>query len=129
MKGEGHGEGEEPEIGGEDYSYLEREKGISNFWSKALTENPDFMALANEEKDEFAMQNISGVSIDQAVEPEKGIARSRTIALKFRLNEFFTNPELKMTVFFKDIEMYQIDRVESTTIDWKEGKDMSKELQ
>ena len=25
--------------------------------------------------------------------------------------------------------MYQIDRVESTTIDWKEGKDMSKELQ
>lgn len=32
-----------------------------------------------------------------------------------------------MTIFFKDVRQQQIDRIESSTIQWKEGIDLTKE--
>lgn len=99
--------------------------GVPDFWCKAIKENEMLMSIIKE-KDQEALDCVTKLEVDQASNPETGSKKSKSVTLRFSDNEFFNNDFLKMTVFFKDNDCEEVARVESTVVDWKDGKDLSK---
>merc|ERR1712166_503076 len=99
--------------------------GVPDFWAKAIKENEMLMSIIKE-KDQEALDCITKLEVAQAVNPEAGSKKSKSVTLRFSDNEFFSNDALTMTCYFKDNDCEEVARVESTVVDWKDGKDLSK---
>lgn len=77
-------------------------------------------------KDLELMEFITELSISKEQKIEGDSKSTKSLTLKMDENDFITNNELTLTVFFKDKESEIPLRTEATTIEWKEGKDLSK---
>jgi nucleosome assembly protein 1-like 1 len=72
------------------------------------------------EKDEEILQHVRHIETERSTSP-----KALTVKFHFNENEFFDNKELSLKVVYKgDNDM--VEKIEGTTIDWKEGKDPTK---
>ena len=72
------------------------------------------------EKDEEILKHIRHVESERSDNP-----KSLLVRFHFNQNEFFTNSELKLKVFYKGDED-EVEKIEGTEINWNEGKDPTK---
>ncbi|EFA81668.1 putative nucleosome assembly protein [Heterostelium album PN500] len=93
------------------------EKGIPNFWYKALMNHPAFADVMGEEDDE-ALQYLTNISIgeDATTDNENQVL---TATFHFAPNAFFTNSTIVMTLTVKDGDL---DSIKVTPVQWNEGK-------
>jgi len=105
--------------------HLENEAGIPDFWLQSIKNNEMLMAIIKE-KDTEALDNITLLEVSKVMNPSADIKVAKGISLSFSENEFFTNDKLTITVNFKDSECEEVHSVSSTTVTWKDGKDLSK---
>jgi len=105
-----------PEV---DVKHLVAKPGISDFWFKAI-KNCRMFQDNIEEKDEEILKHLTNVESERSSDPETLVIR-----FFFSENEFFTNSELTMKLFY-DKDRDETEKIESTAIEWKEGKDATK---
>jgi len=72
------------------------------------------------EKDEEILKHLKHVETERSDSPKALLVR-----FLFNANEFFTNTELKLKVFYKGDED-EVEKIEGTEINWNEGKDPTK---
>ena len=103
-----------------DSSPLVGQKGVPDFWYKSLYNNPMTKQLILEH-DEPILKNITSLKVSQTRVPENKI----TVEMTFANNEFFSNVNLSFTAVIDEDEDC-CKEVIGDTIDWKEGKDVTK---
>merc|ERR1711957_1030170 len=81
--------------------------GVPDFWAKAIKENEMLMSIIKE-KDQEALDCITKLEVAQAVNPEAGSKKSKSVTLRFSDNEFFSNDALTMTCYFKDNDCEEV---------------------
>lgn len=95
------------------------EKGVPNFWEKALLISKYFYTNKN---DEAILKFLTDIRMDF-----KEDKISFSITFKFDPNDFFNNVEIVKTYHFN--ENQELEKVESTAINWvSEEKNPMKEL-
>ncbi|KAL2914490.1 histone chaperone [Polyrhizophydium stewartii] len=98
-------------------------KGIPQFWLQALKNLP-YISNTITEDDEPALAHLVDIKLEYLEKP------GFKLTFYFTENEFFTNKTLTKTYFLEEAEDPSygdvvFDHAEGTTIDWKEGKDLS----
>lgn len=73
-----------------------------------------------------AFEFLTEISCEVGNEKTETHKSSIKSTLHFAENEWFSNESLTIHAFFKDGEREEPLRFESTVIDWKNGKDLSK---
>lgn len=103
-----------------DLSHLEGKKGVPDFWKTALINNPMTKQLI-QEHDEPILQHLTGMNVTHSKIPETKF----TIEMVFEDNEHFSNVSLSLTAIV-DEQLESCKEVIGDTINWKEGKDITK---
>lgn len=62
--------------------------------------------------------------IDDVLDEDR--KKNRTLTLSFAENEFFSNETLVLTIKYTDSDADEPDHITGSTIQWKDGKDMTK---
>jgi len=73
------------------------------------------------EKDEEILKHVLHIESEKADKP-----KSLTVKFVFGENEFFTNKEISLKVFYKEGDEDRVDKIEGTEITWNESKDPTK---
>ena len=94
--------------------------GVSDFWSRAIANNPMIM-MGCEEKDKPILEYVTNVSVDKRCLTTSMIH----VQLFFSENEYFTNEKLEFVVKMTPDEKRTYE-VKGCDIAWKEGKDVTK---
>lgn len=110
---------EEEETKPVEVDHLKGKDGIPDFWWKAIKNNQMVFELVKE-KDEEILQHVRHIETERSEKP-----KALTVKFHFNDNEFFDNKELSLKVVYKN-DSDAVDRIEGTTINWKEGKDPTK---
>ena len=100
--------------------HLKEQKGIPDFWSKAI-QNNQIMMQNFREKDREIIPFVSNLKCTYSEDP-----KVVSFTLDFKENEFFNNTQLTSTVRFKKDDDDEVEAVEGCDIDWNEGKDVTK---
>lgn len=97
--------------------------GVPEFWLTALKHHEMIDSIITE-KDEEALKYL----IDITQEPLDDEAGSFTLKFHFKENPYFTNEVLSKTYHLDGDESDEVvcESVDSTQVDWKEGKDLTK---
>jgi len=102
-------------------------KGIPDFWLTALQHTEDFSELITEE-DEPALKYLIDVTATSLPGEEKPTP-SFALNFIFSANEFFDNDVIsKKYILSIDSGDMMLDRTESTEINWKTGKNLTKKM-
>lgn len=72
------------------------------------------------EKDEEILKHLRHIESEKTLEP-----KTLTVRFYFNDNEYFENKEISMKIIYKGDED-EVQRIEGTQINWKEGKDPTK---
>ncbi|KAF9166698.1 hypothetical protein DFQ26_007155 [Actinomortierella ambigua] len=100
----------------------EKAFGIPEFWLTALKSHPQFVDIITE-KDEEALKSLVDIRLSYFDQP------GFRLEFEFSPNDFFTNTVLTKTYFYQDEAGYGgdfvYDHAEGSTIDWKEGMDLT----
>ncbi|KAG0267123.1 hypothetical protein DFQ27_009143 [Actinomortierella ambigua] len=100
----------------------EKAFGIPEFWLTALKSHPQFVDIITE-KDEEALKSLVDIRLSYFDQP------GFRLEFEFTPNDFFTNTVLTKTYFYQDEAGYGgdfvYDHAEGSTIDWKEGMDLT----
>ncbi|KAL7751794.1 histone chaperone [Sorochytrium milnesiophthora] len=99
-------------------------KGVPGFWLTALSNHPHIAQMITQE-DEKVLSHLKDIRASY-LEGNPGFR----LEFVFTPNEYFSNETLTKTYYLsepEDIEAndYVYDKAEGTTINWKEGKDLS----
>jgi len=106
-----------------DVSYLKGQKGIPDFWQRAMKANRLIWDQVKE-KDEEIMKHLRHVETT-ASEDEKSNNMVVTLKMDFdENNEFFTPSTLFVSLEYESED--QVKEIKGTHIEWKEGKDPTK---
>ena len=93
------------------------EQGVYGFWMKAMLNHPSIAKLV-QEKDRPILSHLTDISL---VLHTDGFGYD--LLFKFEANDYFTNTELKKSFFMAKQSV--IEKCEGTTINWKEGKNVT----
>lgn len=99
--------------------YLKGKVGIPDFWFKAMKNSTMIWELVKE-KDEEILAHIRHIETAKEDKP-----KTLTVTFYFNDNEFFDNKDLKLKIFYVGDDD-DVDKIEGTEIQWKEGKDPTK---
>jgi nucleosome assembly protein 1-like 1 len=100
--------------------HLKGKDGIPDFWFRAIKNNQMIWELVKE-KDEEILTHIKHVESERSDNP-----KHLTVKFLFNDNEFFTNKDLTLTVFYKEDSEDTVSKIEGTVINWNESKDPTK---
>lgn len=103
-------------------------KGIPAFWMEAFKHHPDFSEMITQ-KDEDAMKHLIDVRWTPITD-EKYSAASFNLEFEFSENPYFTNKVITKTYYLTEDSVMgetMFDRMESSTIEWKAGKNLTVE--
>jgi len=89
---------------------------IENYWVKVF-KNCEVLQEEMNEKDEPILNNLKKVSFTKD-------SQLKTFVFEFAENEFFSNTTLTKVFHLKEDE--NSERSEGTSIEWKDGKDVTK---
>lgn len=101
--------------------YLENIDGIPNFWGVCVKNNRMMQQIVRD-RDAVPLEKITDVHIEETFEKKKKQLR---ITLIFAENDFFTNTELSVKIYYVDSEGDSVKKTEGTAIEWKEGMDLT----
>jgi len=102
--------------------HLKDKAGIPDFWKKCFKNNK-MIAQIVREKDEDVFDHFHDLETEESITDKK---KKITVTLHFSTNEWFTNDKLTCSIFYKDEEGGDVDHTEGTTIEWNDGKDLTK---
>lgn len=97
-------------------------KGIPEFWLTCL-KNHGRIAEIISERDEEALLSLVDITVKHFDD-----SNGYSLLFEFAENEFFSNNVLSKSYYFKNSEptgSIVVDRTEGTTIEWKEGKNLT----
>jgi nucleosome assembly protein 1-like 1 len=103
-------------------------KGVPSFWLEALKHSDEFGDFITD-RDEDALQHL--YEIKASPYEKEGVSnQSFSLEFYFNPNDFFENDVIKKTYFLVDKEFgtTMFDKVESTDIKWKQGKNLTVKL-
>lgn len=103
-------------------------KGVPGFWLETLKHSDEFGEFITD-RDEEALQHL--YDIKAAPYEKEGVSnQSFSLEFFFTPNSFFENDVIKKTYFLVDKELgtTMFDKVESTEIKWKQGKNLTVKL-
>lgn len=92
-----------------DVENLKGVQGIPDFWFRSMKNNQMIWELAKE-KDEEILKHVRHIESEKTDSP-----KTLTVTFHFNANEFFTNTELKMKVFYKG-DNDEVEKIEGTEI-------------
>lgn len=101
-------------------------KGIPNFWADALQHHQDFNELIMEQ-DIPALEHLTNVEVKVVADEQ----HSFTLEFTFSENPYFENATLTKTYHLFEHPSYgevMFDRVTSTEVKWKTGKNLTKKM-
>ena len=96
--------------------------GVSDYWAKAIENNPMIM-MSCQEKDKPILQCISNIKVDKKCLNSNLIH----VQLFFFENEYFTNEKLEFIAKLTEDEKRAFE-IKGCDINWKEGKDVTKKI-
>lgn len=99
--------------------HLKEVQGIPDFWEKSIRNNKMIMHCIRE-ADEKLLPSIKSI---EAVRFEK--PKALELKIQFKENEYFENDELSLKLIYKS-DTEEIESTEGSSINWKEGKDLTK---
>jgi hypothetical protein len=102
-----------------DVEPLKEKDGIPDFWFRSIKNNQMIFELVKE-KDEEILKSLYHIEGAKSFEPSKHL----TVKFFFKPNDFFENSCLELSIFYKG-ENDDPEKIEATTIQWKEGKDVT----
>lgn len=115
-------EEEEPEKTPTDVSYLKGQKGIPDFWVRAIKANKLIMDQIKE-RDEKIIEHVKHIETETK-ENEESKNMELTLKIQFSPdNGYFTNETLSVTLEFESEE--EVKEIRGTKIDWVEGMDVT----
>jgi nucleosome assembly protein 1-like 1 len=106
-----------------DVAYLTNVKGVPDYWVKCLKNNKMCQELIKE-NDRDAFTKLKSVKVEDKITEDR--KRVRTLTLTFGENEYFTNETLTLTIKYADQEPDEPSTITACTINWKDGKDLTK---
>jgi len=116
------GEEDEPEKAPTDVSYLKGQKGIPDFWVRAIKANKLIMDQIKE-KDEKIINHVKNIETETK-ENEESKNMELTLTMQFSPdNGFFSNETLSVTLEFESEE--EVKEIRGTKIEWLEGMDVT----
>ena len=104
-----------------DVSHLVGKKGVPDFWRKAMTNNP-MMAPLIQEHDKPILEHLTGMTVTHSKVPDTRFQ----VEMHFEKNDFFDNVSLSLTAIIDD-QIESTKEVIGETINWKDGKDITKQ--